>query len=250
MSSVLANVARSTPDVARTASRARSRRSSSHDRSTSDPPARTARPDATIDAASASASGADRPVSRGMSATSTRPVRASSRASSGSRRRAPRVARRAGSVRRRATSAPATVHSRPASRSTTRSPGASGIGVRKRRRASVAGVVEDLAPHLVLTGPDVGLQPGPAAQLLPGCGGDGHVDDRRRRPLARPHECVTALERRALDSGEVQRDARPRRGAFDVAMGRLDPAHPDGGAGARRSRARRRRRRLLPPASR
>ena len=83
----------------------------------------------------------------------------------------------------------------------------------------------------MLTRPDVGLQPRTAAQLLPGCGDDGHVDDRRRRPLTRPHEGVTALERRALDAGEIQRHACPRRGAFDVAMRRLDPPYPDGGAG-------------------
>ena len=112
-----------------------------------------------------------------MSATGTRPVRARSRASIGNARRAA-ASRAAPDGSTSSTSAPATVHSRPASRSTTRSPGANGIGVAKRRRANRAVVVQRLERHLVLAGPDVGLEARPAGELLPGCG----RRPRRRRP--------------------------------------------------------------------
>ena len=91
------------------------------------------------------------------------------------------------------------VRARAGSRSTMRSPTASGRGDSKRRRGEASPCVEHADPHRVLTRADRGTQPGRKSVR---CAGDRlhpHVDAGRSEPLAVTNDRVAAGEVVAVD---------------------------------------------------
>ena len=124
------------------------------------------------------------------------------------------------------TSAPAMVRARAGSRSTMRSPTASGSGTSKRRRASSAVSSRTRAR--------IGCSPEPTAATsragsragAPGMGCTRTSTCVGLQPLVAAHERVAAREVVVVDPDEVERDPGPGPDAFERSVGALDRAHP------------------------